>query len=147
MSAENIKGTNYDIYESFNPAADSMINQGYGGNIKVQPDAADVSDLEAGSTIKIGRIPAGATLLWGKIVTEALGTNVTFAVGDGTTADKFLAATSVAAAGIVELFPLYANTNLQVTVDTDIIITTAGATIASTKGIKTQIAYVLSQQT
>ena len=144
MSAENLNGVNYDIAVNHSPAEDSLINAGqWGGKVRVQVDSCNVSDIEVGSTVKIARIPAGATLLWGKIFHEALGTNVTFAVGDGTTADKYLAAASAAAAGLLSFPVLYGTANLRVTVDTNIVITTAGATVASTKSIKTQVAYLL----
>jgi hypothetical protein len=142
MGASTLKGVNYTLQDS--PATITLMNPGlWGGKVRVQNDSCDVSGIEAASTIKIAKIPAGATLLWGRIFIEANGTNVTFAVGDGTTADKFMAATAAAAASMLSFPNLIAQANLRVTVDTDIVITTAGATIASTKAIKTQVAYLL----
>jgi len=45
-------------------------------------------------------VPKWALLLGGKIAQDALGNSIT--IGDGTTADKFLASTSVASAGAVD---------------------------------------------
>jgi len=144
MGVSILKTDNYDVYVDNVPATDSAIYAGqWGGKVRVQIGGVDVSEIEAGSTIFIAKIPEKSTLLWGKIFIEANGANVTMAVGDGTTADKYLAAANASAAGILA-FPLLIGTaNLRVTVDTDIVITTAGATIAASKAIKTQIAYLL----
>lgn len=142
MAVEQLKGVNYTLQDS--PATVSLIDPGlWGGKVRVQLDSCDVSDIEATSTIHIAKLPKGSTLLWGKIFTEALGTNVTLAVGDGTTADEYLAATAANAAGLLSFPLVFGKANLRVTAETPIVITTAGATIASTKSIKTQVAYLL----
>lgn len=49
--------------------------------------------------IQLAKIPNGARLLEGVIKFQAAGGSATLALGDGTTAAKFMAATSVVAAG------------------------------------------------
>lgn len=57
-------------------------------------------------TIDLCMVPKGARLLGGKFANEALGTSTQVSIGDGTTATKYLDATSTAAAAATD----FANT-------------------------------------
>lgn len=57
-------------------------------------------------TIQLCKLPKQARITGGRLLTTAWGTSVTGAVGDGTTAAKYLAATSIAAASATD----FANT-------------------------------------
>ena len=68
----------------------------WGGRVRCQMDVYEADGLEAGSTIEIARIPAGARVLpVSCIAADALGTDVTVSAGDGDTADKYLDATAM----------------------------------------------------
>jgi hypothetical protein len=60
--------------------------------------AASGQTLAQNDTVQFFEVPAGARILGFIIVAGALGTSVTLALGDGTDADRFVAAYSVAAA-------------------------------------------------
>lgn len=48
-------------------------------------------------TVNLVKLPKGARVLFGRVLTTALGTGVTLELGDGTTATEYLGSTSVAA--------------------------------------------------
>lgn len=143
MAAEHVSGTNTTIANSPSPSTLLEVND-WGGRVRCQHDTYEASSLEAASTIKIGKLPKGARVLpLGKIVHDALGTGVTFAVGDNDTtadADRYLAAASAAAAGVLDLDAI-AGAGHKLEQDSDIIITTAGATATGT--IETFIFYMI----
>lgn len=136
MGAVNVKGTNYTLVEAASPSAKVDAHL-WGGRVRVQCDEYEADAVEAGSTIKMARLPKGAVpLSISKLMFDALGTGATIAIGDGTTATKFKAATSVATAGSMNLDAIGA-VGAQLTAETDIVLTTAGATISGTIKLET----------
>jgi hypothetical protein len=144
MAASNLNGENYEIAENFNPASESLIASAlWGGKVRVQIDKKTVNAIEANSTIKVGKLPKGACFLAALIRHEALGTGVTLQLGDGDSADRYLAAASAATAGVLRADAL-GGLGYQVSADTDIVIKTGSATTASAnKKINTVILYSL----
>lgn len=131
------KGVNYTLF-----AAGTILDPGnWGSRVQMMYDTYEASSLGTGSTIKMGVLPAGARILpQSMVMTDALGTGVTLAVGDGTTATKFMAATSFASAGSVG-FTAIDNLGVRLAADTNIVITTGGG--AATGTIKLFLLYVI----
>jgi hypothetical protein len=115
-----------------------------GGNnspMMVWHDTYEASSLASGSDITIARIPAGATIHDVVIKADALGASSTLKVGDSGDDDRYLAAVGTwNAAGQVQSMlggSTAANTAVaglgyKVSSQTDIIITTGGASITGT---------------
>jgi len=62
----------------------------------------DVASAAAtGDTFELTRIPIGHRIIDMWLAHDALGTGVTIAIGDGTTADKYKAAAAAASAGVL----------------------------------------------
>ena len=115
-----------------------------GGNLSpmmVWHDTYEASSLASGSDITIARIPAGATIHDVIVKADALGGSSTLKVGDADDDDRYLAAVGTwNAAGQVQSMlggSTAANTAVaglgyKVSSQTDIIITTGGASITGT---------------
>jgi len=103
-----------------------------GGKVRTRVSKIEAAALAAGSLLEMDSLPVGARLLEGRITYDALGGSSTLALGDGTTANKYLAATSTASAGSTELtVPISAVEN-GYTAEEKFILTTAGASITGT---------------
>lgn len=89
------------------------------------------------------KIPVGAKLLGGKFAHDALGNSVT--IGDGTTADKYLASTSVASAGAVNFNDTIA-LNYQERLAAELVLWFTPAVGAWTAGklLKGEISYLMA---
>lgn len=110
------------------------------GKVRVWQDTYEADGVVAAKTIEVARLPKGARILPGSVIAaDALGSGVTLACGDGTTADKFFAATAANTAdkqiGLTKIDPL----GTALTADTSIVLTVAGATATGT--IKAFILY------
>lgn len=115
-----------------------------GGNLSpmmVWHDTYEASSLASGSDITIARIPAGATIHDVIIKADALGGSSTLTAGDSGDADRFLAAVGTwnaagqcqsMLAGSTAANTAVAGLGYKVTSETDILITTGGATISGT---------------
>ena len=115
-----------------------------GGNLSpmmVWHDTYEASSLASGSDITIARIPAGATIHDVIIKADALGGSSTLTAGDSDDADRFLAAVGTwnaagqcqsMLAGSTAANTAVAGLGYKVTSETDILITTGGATISGT---------------
>ena len=115
-----------------------------GGNLsamKVWHDTYEASSLASGSDITIARIPAGSTIHDVIIKADALGGSSTLTVGDSGDADRFLAAVGTwnaagqcqsMLAGSTAANTAVAGLGYKVSSQTDIVITTGGATISGT---------------
>jgi len=115
-----------------------------GGNLsamKVWHDTYEASSLASGSDITIARIPAGSTIHDVIIKADALGGSSTLTVGDSDDADRFLAAVGTwnaagqcqsMLAGSTAPNTAVAGLAYKVSSQTDIVITTGGATISGT---------------
>jgi len=118
------------------PTSENICDPGeLAGKVRVMTDTYEAAALAAGSTIHIGQaLPVGARILDVILAFDALGA-ATISVGDSSSTARYIAATSVAAAGMVDMAEgdkvdglLY-----EITADTDdIILTTASAAITGT---------------
>jgi len=133
----SVKGVNYT-----NITADPIVNvdsEQLGGKLRVSYDTYEASSLASGSDITIGRVPANATIMDVVLKCDALGGSSTLKVGDASDDDRYLAAVGTwNAAGQVQSMlggSTAANTAMgglayRTTAETDIVITTGGATIS-----------------
>ena len=114
-----------------------------GGKLRVWHDTYEASSLASGSDITVARIPAGATIHDVIIKADALGGSVTLIAGDSGDDNRFIDAVgtwNVAGqsqsmqAGSSTGAPIPAVTGLgyRVTSETDILITTGGASASGT---------------
>ena len=114
-----------------------------GGKLRVFHDTYEASSLASGSDITIARLPKDATVHDVILKTDALGGSVTLIVGDSGDVNRFIDAVgtwNVAGqsqsmlAGSSTGAPIPAVTGLgyRTTAETDILITTGGATISGT---------------
>lgn len=138
MSA--VKGVNF-TKASASPPTEMNARQ-WGGKVRVQRDKYTCASLPSGSTISIARLPKGAMILpISRIVFDDLGTMVTAKVGDSGDDDRYLGATSVAAAGTAFLTAA-AGMGYEMTDETDIIITTSGTFVSGS--IYSEIYYTVA---
>lgn len=112
----------------------------WNARVKVSFDEYEASSLAAGSTIVMMPVPKGAKILGGKLYFDALGASTTLAVGDGTTADKYLSATDTSTAGSAE-FDKIDNLFKALSATENITLTLAGG--AATGTIKLMVMYAL----
>lgn len=111
------------------------------GNIRVQYDSYEASSLASGSDISVARLPKGAKVYDVIVHFDALGASSTVSVGDADDADRFITATSTASAGQMSMSQegAIAGFGYEAPAETDILLTTGGATITGT--IKVAVMY------
>ena len=106
------------------------------GSVRVFKDTYEASSLASGSDITVARLPIGAKVVVIHVKADALGSNATLAVGNGTTADKYIAAAAMNTAN--KLISLSNDGKIEAIGDeitstiTDILVTTGGATTSGT---------------
>lgn len=132
----DVLGNNYAKIGTETPIARGLWN----ANVLVQADEYEASNLAAGSTIKVGKLPKGAKVLYAALFFDALGTGVTLSLGDSGAATKYINAASAAAAGSAVMSSVDGVQDALAD-DADIIITVGGA--AATGTIKSVILYSL----
>ena len=98
----------------------------------------------AGTSITMFRIPDNALIIEMRLSSTALGTSVTLQVGDSGDNDRFIDATSHASAASTTM----SGTNpdivgFQFTSATDIVVLTAGATLAGSQTITLYATYIM----
>ena len=107
--------------------------------VKCFIDTYEADEITAASTIEMGPVlPKGARIVDFVIYHDALGTGVTLSVGDGTTANKFLAATAAATAGSIR--PVLASIGDALAADTQLYLTSGSAAADGT--IRMVVFYV-----
>lgn len=96
MSTYN--GNNYETAESLDPSSENLLTRGlWDGKLRVCVDewqAATQGDenLADGDYVNVARIPAGGTFLFGRLISDDLGSNdQKLHVGYGTAANQFTA--------------------------------------------------------
>jgi hypothetical protein len=133
--------TNYGVHRTIEKAGLNKLDPGeWGGRVKCAYDSFEADGVTAASTISMCFVPKGARIVAGSMFHDALGTGVTLSVGDGTTADEYMAAASAASAGSLDFDAI---DNLGEPLDDDkYMIVTVGAA-AATGTIKMFVWYVL----
>jgi hypothetical protein len=112
--------------------------------MRVAFDTYEASSLVAGSDITVARLPKGATVYDVVIIHDALGASSTLKVGDASDDDRYITATASTAANgkiIMSEDGVIGGFGYENTAQTDVIITTAGATISGT--IKSAVYYTV----
>lgn len=74
------------------PSPDNLLTHGaLGGNVKVMIDQYEAASLAANDLIQIGKaLPTGARIVGISVIHDALGSGVTFDVGDADTVDRYI---------------------------------------------------------
>ena len=114
-----------------------------GGKLRVFHDTYEASSLASGSDITIARIPINATIHDVIIKADALGGSSTLTVGDSGDADRFLgivgtwnvagqSQSMLAGSSTGAPTPPVTGLGYRTTAETDILITTGGASISNT---------------
>ena len=132
----SVKGVNFtNITATPQVNADSSE---WTGKLRVQFDSFEASSLASGSDISVARLPKGAKVWDVVIMHDALGSGVTLAVGDSADADRYVTATAAANAGVISMHNDGAidGFGFEQTAETDILITTGGASASGTNKMK-----------
>lgn len=108
------------------------------GKLKVFVDTYEAASLVAGSDITVARLPQDSTILDAAVYHDALGASSTLILGDVTDPNRYITAGSTASAGVLRMNAVD-GVGFENTTETDILLTTAGATITGT--IKVVIKY------
>ena len=137
----SVKGVNFT-----NITADPIVNADSGewsGKLRVQYDTYEASSLASGSDISVARLPKGAKVYDIVVHFDALGSSSTVKVGDSGDDDRYIAATSTASAGQMSMSQegAIAGVGYEQTAETDILLTTGGASITGT--IKCAVFYTV----
>ena len=114
-----------------------------GGKLRVFHDTYEASSLASGSDITIARVPINATIHDVIIKADALAGSSTLTVGDSDDADRFLgivgtwnvagqSQSMLAGSSTGAPTPPVTGLGYRTTAETDILITTGGATISGT---------------
>ena len=113
------------------------------GRKRVWYDTFEAASLASGSDITFARLPKGATIYNVKLMCDALGSSVTLDVGDSADADRFIAKDSTTwnVANQVVDSNAIDGVGYTLTAETDLVITTGGATACGT--IKVMVEYSL----
>lgn len=124
-ASTGLKGVNYTINAA--PLPRTLKSPLWGGQVVTKVDSItfDASNWDSGTTFYMGRVPKGCYVLGFDVISAAMTNAVTMTIGDGTTADKFGAITTLAAASKQHIPSSVPTTKL--TADTDILLTTGGA--------------------
>lgn len=135
-----------------NPISTNLIDMGiWGGKVRVQIDNWTTADFDIGSTLKVAKLPVGATFLEMIIYHGALGTSVKIDVGDADDPDRYADNLDCAAAGIKQLRDTDLNQGYKVLGvgaaqsldDTEVMLTVAaGADVDDSIAIQTITYYV-----
>ena len=143
MSA--VKGVNKTKIDSPTPA-NRLIPGEFDGRVKVMTDLYEADTLVLGSTITMGgKLPKNAIVLAVHLTCDALGGSTTMNIGDAETAARYFSAQDTSSALVNQVGDVVDGVNYQVleavsgSLDSQIIITTAGASMTGT--IKLTIIY------
>ena len=106
----------------------------FGGLLRVQRGQYEASGLASGSDITVARLPKGAVVHGFHIQHDALGSGVTLALGVSGATTRYLGASAAASAGHLghETDGAIGGIGVELTAETDIIITTGGASATGT---------------
>jgi len=87
-----------------NPVSTNVLDMGiWGGKVRVQKEHWTTADFDIGSTLKVAKLPIGATFLEMIIYHGALGTGVKIDVGDAEDPDRYVDNGDLAAAGVLQV--------------------------------------------
>lgn len=110
------------------------------GKIRAFCDTYEASSLVSGSDITIARLPKNSAVVDVVVYHDALGASSTVSCGDADDVDRYITAGSTASAGVLRMNAVD-GANFENTAETDLILTTGGATISGT--IKVVVKYLV----
>jgi hypothetical protein len=116
------------------------VNQ-WGGRVRCAQDQYEAAALEAGSTIYGPKIPKGAIIVGGQLLTDDLSADATIAVGISGSTGKYIAATVCTTANQKTEFSLIDSLGVELTAEEEILLTTGVSAITGT--VKIMVFYVL----
>lgn len=124
------------------PTPSTVMDAFWKGKLRVCVDKITtiIATMDIGSTISMGLIPKGAYVLGFFVVHGAVAGAMTANIGDGTTAARFGAITSMNAAG-KQIIPS-SDPHTALTADTYIVLTTAGSNVIAAVDIYVMTFYV-----
>lgn len=116
-----------------------------GGRVRVFCEHFQYNTQVAGSTLNLGVFPAGALILGFEIITDTSTATATIALGDGTTANRFMAATAFTTTDVPVPVGKTANaiSTAQLTARTTLVGTTATASLPASGNLVVQTYYTL----
>jgi hypothetical protein len=137
-----VYGVNYT--KNLDPVSSNITDPGeLEGKVRVMTDTYEAVALALGSTIYMGKpLPVGARIIGVTLAFDALGA-ATISVGDAVSPARYIAATSVASAGMIDMEEgdkVDGLLNKILSTTNEIILTTAGAAITGT--VKSIVKYV-----
>jgi len=148
--ATDTEATNFAVKNAIASASDFLARSLNGGQIYCQIDYDEVDSIASGSTLMIGKVPKGATIV-ACIVAHGAGTNaVTGTIGDADSVARWGAVTTMAAAGVqvVTKAPdsettgsITCGMGYKYTKETNIYLTTGGADFDSDCFLGTALLY------
>lgn len=153
MAVVNVKGVNFTKQET--PKSTNIIDAGkWGGKVRVQFDdyTTDASE-DAGSTIKLAKLPVGANVIEMILYHGALGASVTLELGDENDVNRYIESYDASGAAVkqtrdTDLAQGYKVLGAAKTADgkddQDVMLTTAGATL--TTGIDIQLITIYARE-
>lgn len=110
------------------------------GKVRVFVDTYEASSLASGSDITIARLPQNSAVIDAAVYHDALGGSSTLILGDASDDNRYITAGSTSSAGVLRMNAVD-GCGYENTAETDLILTTGGATISGT--IKTVIKYTV----
>lgn len=121
---------------NFNGAVAALLAEGatpdpgfLNGTVRVSVDSITYAAQASGSTLTLGKLPKGAVVLGGALITSVTTDTATLAVGVSGTAAKYKAAAAVTTADVPQLFGKAAALGAALTAEETIIVTTGAAAL------------------
>lgn len=116
-----------------------------GGRVRVFCEHFIYATQVAGSTLNLGVLPAGAVVLGFEVITDTTTGTTTIALGDGTTANRFMAATAFTVVDTPTPVGKTANaiSTAALTARTNIIGTTAVGSLPAAGNLVVQTYYTI----
>jgi len=131
-------GVNFQ--KTLNIPRDMIEANTWNGRVRCLFDTYEAVSLAIGSTISVGKLPKDARVVGVQLMFDALGASSILSVGDAAVPGRYVNGISSASAG-VSLLGVISGLGFKQTANTDIIITTGGATITGSISILTS--YVI----
>lgn len=116
----------------------------WGGRVRAIHDSITLATQGAGTVIKIGRIPKGACVLFGALMTTVtLGASATLAVGISGTTGKYRAAATLTTTDAPQFFGVTSAVMTELTSDETIQILTAVANLPGSGTLRCFMFYMV----
>ncbi len=162
MATGTFSGTNFALQDT--PVVGTFPRAAYaGGVVYCSSDDcfASGSDLDSGSTLKVGKLPRGAAVLYSIIwaidtatfgAPDAMTNAVTGSLGISGDTDLFGAVIALNATTVQTIAPKPDGTTYTTLItnglaaDVDVLLTTGGAALTATEGVHVEIYYTVAAQ-